>query len=119
MSGDYDSYIVYGWRELKDDRVIDRKWLKLQYETFSLGATDVREYYGNAVCGIICTFNNATGIVDIMEKDKSLVQDLYTKVKNYESGEVSPIGFYTCIIGDLSWHEHEEYVPHLDYVHDD
>ena len=110
---------MYGWRELKKDLVIDHKWLKLQYETFSLGATDVEQYYGNAVCGIICNFNNATGEAYISNEDKHLVEDLYNKVKNYKSEEVSPMGFYTCIIGDLSWVDHKHYVPHLDYVDDD
>lgn len=112
MSGSYESCVVYGWEEDRSERVINIKWLKLQYESVSIGVSNVNNHYGNAVCGIICRFNSITGQAYIGEDDKYLIEDLYNKVKIYDYDEVSPIGFYTCIIGDLSWDKYRHYIPH-------
>ena len=107
-------YIVYGWKEHLDMRVIDCQWL--QDKGLTLYGTDMYKNFANgAIYGIPYGFANDK--IKIDEHDKKCVADALNELIEYckrikiEPPKMSDIGLYLAVHTDGTWSHCSKYNP--------
>lgn len=100
MYGVYDSYTIYGIKEV-DNRMIDKKWFSGNYPDLYMYDTSITRLHScGIVYGVYVRLNEQTGICDVSEEDKILVNELYDRINKFYKNEKRRIGFFTGILGD-------------------
>lgn len=108
-----NSYIIYGWCDKDNNRVIKHELL--EENGIGLYATEMyKNHAGSAIYGIICEFNKETGCATISDENKMIMNDIYNKIMKYYGEDSPKLGFYLGVDADMSWDEHEEYVPEIE-----
>lgn len=77
MYGCYDSVVVYGWNQGDRDYVLTD--LPDDINTFARDV--VRGHCGEVIYGVYCSLNRITGVVEVDDKEKMLVDDAFKHVK--------------------------------------
>ncbi len=99
--------IVFGFKQGDTENCIRIECFDGIDECFGIFATDVVDgFMKEAVYGVICNFNSATGVVNPpTKKYEKLVKCFYEKYKNYYLSKginiSSTIGYYKVINGDF------------------
>lgn len=104
MYGEYDAYLIYGWRQGDNMKAIDYHWLHENgVDQFAKGI--VRNHVTEFLYGVKCHLNKKTGRPKMSKSNKKLVKKAHAK-----SGSKAKLGFFTGMLGDLE-SEHDVYIP--------
>ena len=114
--GCYTPYIIYGFNENNREYVIDAAWLEDHYGIGTYAMDIVRETLGEACYGIKCDIDIITGVPNISDSDKQIVNKAYQQFKEYEPTTDSILGYYSVLTGDYNMCQ-RSYI--LDDVSDD
>lgn len=97
----YQPYLIYGFQENEENKMIDEEWLEEHYPGINSFASDEQMFYG-----FICNMNPETGIPILSDGTKRLVKKLYNHKQS--NPEKIPLGFYVVISGEYEL-DHERY----------
>jgi len=120
----YDSYIIYGWKELYNGYKIDNDWL-LYYGIGCYTSSIINNNACDVIYGSICTIDKKTGKIIIDEYTKEQVNNAFNNIQYYnkrmKSIKNNTIGqnrytflnleYYSGLYGDNIWDEFITYNP--------
>lgn len=114
MFGEANPRLVYGFNLNNSSIKLDDDWLADNYPIVQCYAVYiVRNYLGEAVYGIDCNIDTATGVVTSPdEKKMEIIKELYKKYVEYCKNCKNPhegvkLGYHLAVIG---WDEEEHQV---------
>jgi hypothetical protein len=114
----YDCHLIFGWREVDRNAIIDPEWLNDKFDgEVEIFAEDiVRNYIGNAIYGVIVSYKSTNdGIVSSTESanKKEAITKIFEEImtlRGIENVEEHALGYHIAMSGDFEICQ-ESYIP--------
>lgn len=122
MYGNFDPIIVFGWKENNREHMIHQEWLYKHYGELDVFTSDVvRNYAGNIIYGVRCSFG-IDGRIELTQDKKQYVIDAHRTITerfgaNTEEtkNQYTGVGCYLALFGGYEMC-HKCYIPGIGVV---
>jgi hypothetical protein len=115
MFGFFNGFVVYGFKDSDDSKILDTNWLSDEFPEITIFADCIiRTVQSGAIYGIQADFDEESGTTSISDEKKEFVKELYdrwlkstgkkgTKKSSSSSSSKDTPGleFHLCVGGDL------------------